>query len=115
MPTNVPVNEDGFEDPAAFFKSPTVSVTDSVSRRTTMGGMSIAPSSVGTSRRLTKGRMSQLDGSDDDDMNLGYDAPGDDDEGESWHYYHDAVGQGLTILVGNDTFFGVSSTYMHLS
>jgi hypothetical protein len=64
MPTNVPLNDDGFEDPAAFMNSPTASsVTDSASRRTTFG----APSSAGTSRRTTKGRMSQLDGSDDDD------------------------------------------------
>lgn len=71
MPTDVPLNEDGFEDPTAFMRSPTASLTASTSRRTTMGGMSIAPSSVGTARRQTLGRMSQLDGSDDDDDGLG--------------------------------------------
>lgn len=72
MPTDVPLNEDGFEDPNAFMNSPTVteSVTNSASRRTTIGGLS----SVGTSRRLT-GRMSQLDdGSDEDELHMGPDA-----------------------------------------
>jgi hypothetical protein len=83
MPTNVPLNDDGFEDPAAFMNSPTASsVTNSASRRTTLG----APSSAGTSRRTTKGRMSQLDGSDDDDdLGPGLDATleEDDYDGES--------------------------------
>lgn len=84
MPTNVPLNEDGFEDPNAFMNSPTVTdnLTDSAkSRRTTMG----APSSVGTSRRLTVGRMSQLDDSDGDEFNIGPDAGLDEDDfdGES--------------------------------
>jgi len=72
MPTDVPLNEDGFEDPNAFMNSPTVTdnLTSSTSRRTTLG----APSSVGTNRRLTVGRMSQLDdGSDEDEFNIGPD------------------------------------------
>jgi hypothetical protein len=79
MPTDVPLNEDGFEDPDAFMNSPTNTnnLTDSTSRRTTMG----APSSVGTSRRLTKGRMSKLDdGSDEDEFNIGPDPALDEED-----------------------------------
>lgn len=77
MPTDIPLNDDGFEDPSAFMRSPTASLTGSTSRRTTMGGMSVAPSSVGTTRRQTLGRMSQLDASDDEDNGLRM----DDDSG----------------------------------
>jgi hypothetical protein len=104
MPTDIPVNEDGFEDPGAFMKSPTVSLTNSTSRRTTMG----APSSVGTSRRMTIGRMSQLDdGSDDDELHLGLDAALVDEEydGESFQLMRMQV----LIVAANSTFFGVSS------
>ena len=81
MPSNVPLNDDGFEDPAAFMRSPTASVMNSASRRTTLGGVSVAPSSVGQARRRTLGRMSQMDGSDEDDM--GYPPHDDfDDDGE---------------------------------
>jgi hypothetical protein len=104
MPTDIPINEDGFEDPGAFMKSPTVSLTNSASRRTTMG----APSSVGTSRRMTIGRMSQLDdGSDEDELHLGLDAALVDEEydGESLI----GVVRGVLIVAANSTFFGVSS------
>lgn len=82
MPTDVPLNDDGFEDPEQFMRSPSTSVTGSASRRTTMGGMSIAPSSVGTSRRVTKGRMSQLDASDDEDELAGGGGDDFDDPGK---------------------------------
>ena len=86
MPNNIPLNDDGFEDPSEFMRSPTVSVVDSVSRRTTLGGVSVAPSSVGQSRRRTLGRMSQMDGSDEDDM--GYPAhDGFDDDGKDLPFH----------------------------
>ena len=81
MPTDVPLNEDGFEDPSAFMRSPTASVMNSASRRTTLGGVSVAPSSVGQARRRTLGRMSQMDGSDEDD--LGYPPPQEEFDDDS--------------------------------
>lgn len=108
MPTNVPLNEDGMEDPEEFFRSsPTTSPMASTSRRTTMGGASVAPSSVGQSRRLTKGRMSQLDGSDDDEMNLGYNALDDDDERKLQMLGHFCIQ--TDDAVGDNSYFGPSS------
>lgn len=111
MPTDVPLNEDGFEDPAAFMKSPTASVTNSASRRTTFG----APSSAGTSRRTTLGRMSQLDGSDDDELGLGPDATlGEDDyDGESPTRAYIKV-LSADQSAANSTFFGISSRWMSI-
>lgn len=104
MPTDIPINEDGFEDPGAFMKSPTASLTNSASRRTTMG----APSSVGTSRRMTIGRMSQLDdGSDEDELHLGLDAALVDEEYDGEFLF--GVSRRVLIVAANSTFFGVSS------
>lgn len=104
MPIDVPLNEDGFEDPAAFMNSPagTDNLTNSTSRRTTLG----APSSVGTSRRQTLGRMSQLDdGSDEDEFNIGPDAALEDDEFDG----EPTTRKRVLILAANSTFFGSSS------
>lgn len=85
MPVGIALDEDGFEDPAEFMRSPTNTLRGSPSRRTTIGDISVAPSSVGQARRKSRGRMSRMDGSDDDDddmvaAGLGAD---DDDDGES--------------------------------
>ncbi|KAK4686745.1 centromere protein C, partial [Tremellales sp. Uapishka_1] len=79
MPTNIPLNEDGFEDPDEFFKSP-------AGINTTYGSFSMmtTPAPAPSTVRKKKGRMSELAGMEaggeeefevdllgDDDLGLG--------------------------------------------